>query len=269
MSRGGLPILTYHAIDTTGSVIATDPSWFAETLDALGEAGYHALDLGDWIARGRPDVDRGFAVAFDDGLRSILDVADLLVRHKAPATVFLVTDRMGGDNDWLGQPPAIPRAPLLAWSDLDALASAGFRFAAHGRTHRRLDRCDDAALERELRGSRDAIEQRLGRPCRLLAYPYGRATPRVRRAAIRHFDAAFGTRLDFATAAEDPSHVSRIETHYLRSRRALERLLSGRWGPWLRGRRILRAARRAWPVGCARGGAGRLVGRAHPTKTLM
>jgi peptidoglycan/xylan/chitin deacetylase (PgdA/CDA1 family) len=252
MSRVGLPILTYHAIDTTGSVIATDPAWFAETLDALDEAGYRAVDLGDWLASGRPDVGRGFALAFDDGLRSILDVADLLARHRVPATVFLVTDRMGTDNDWPGQPGGIPRSPLLAWSDLDALAAAGFGFAAHGRTHRRLDRCDDATLERELRGSRDAIEQRLGRPCRLLAYPYGLATARVRRAAMRHYDAAFGTRLDVATAAEDPYHLSRIETHYLRSRRGLDRLLSGRGRHWLRGRRLLRAARGAWTLGVAR-----------------
>lgn len=248
MSGVGLPILTYHAIDTSGSVISTDPSWFAETLDALVEAGFRAVDLGDWVARGRPEVDRGFALTFDDGLRSILDVADVLARHRVPATVFLVSDRMGGDNDWPGQPGTIPRAPLLSWSDLDALAAAGFRFAAHGRTHRRLDRCDDDTLERELRGSRDAIEQRLGRPCRLLAYPYGLATARVRRVARRHFDAAFGTRLDVATAADDPHQLSRIETYYLRSRRVLGRVVSGRARPWLRGRRVLRAARESWPL---------------------
>jgi peptidoglycan/xylan/chitin deacetylase (PgdA/CDA1 family) len=246
MSGAGLPILTYHAIDATGSVISTDPSWFAETLDALVGAGFRAWDLGEWIARGRPEVDRGFALTFDDGLRSILDVADVLARHRVPATVFLVTDRMGKDSDWPGQPRAISRAPLLSWSDLDALAAAGFRFAAHGRTHRRLDRCDDITLERELRGSRDAIEQRLGRPCRLLAYPYGLASARVRRAARRHFDAAFGTRLDVATAADDPYHLSRVETHYLRSRRVLDRFLSGRARPWLRRRRLLRAVRGNW-----------------------
>jgi peptidoglycan/xylan/chitin deacetylase (PgdA/CDA1 family) len=245
MSRPGLPILTYHAIDTTGSVLATDPSWFDATLHRLGEAGYRAVDLGDWIAQGRPDVGLAYALAFDDGLRSILDVADVLARHRATATVFLVSGRMGDDNDWPGQPATIPRTPLLAWSDLGPLAAAGFRFAAHGRTHRRLDRCDDATLEGELRGSRDAIEQRLGRPCRLLAYPYGISTPRVRRAAMRHFDAAFGTRLDVATADEDPSRLSRIEAYYLRSGRGLERLLSGRGHRWLRRRRILRAARRA------------------------
>jgi peptidoglycan/xylan/chitin deacetylase (PgdA/CDA1 family) len=246
MSRGGLPILTYHAIDATGSVVSTERAHFAATLDALLAAGFHAVDLGEWIGQGRPEVGRGFAIAFDDGLRSILDVADELARRWVTATVFLVTDRMGFDSDWPGQPRAIPRAPLLAWSDLVALAAMGFRFGAHGRTHCRLDRCNDRALERELRGSRDAIEQRLGRPCRLLAYPYGLATARVRREAMRHFDAAFGTRLDFATATQDSFHLARIDAYYLRGRRVLDRLLAGRARHWLQGRRILRSARGSW-----------------------
>jgi peptidoglycan/xylan/chitin deacetylase (PgdA/CDA1 family) len=246
MSGGGLPILTYHAIDATQSAISTDRAHFVATLDALVEAGFHSVDLGDWIARGRPEVGRGFALTFDDGLHSILAVAGALVERGLKATIFLVTDRVGRDNDWPGQPRAIPRAPLLGWRDIEALAAAGFAFAAHGRTHRRLDRCDDQTLERELRGSRDAIEQRLGRPCRLLAYPYGLAPARVRRAARCYFDAALGTRLDVSTASQDLFLLSRIETYYLRSRRLLDRLLAGRAGGWLRGRRVLRGARSAW-----------------------
>ena len=242
----GLPILTYHAIDATGSVVSTERAHLAATLDALVEAGFHAVDLAEWIAQGRPDVDHGFALAFDDGLHSILEVADLLASRRVTATVFLVTDRMGSDNDWPAQPKAIPRAPLLAWSDLDALAAAGFRFAAHSRTHARLERCDDQSLECELRGSRDAIEQRLGRPCRLLAYPSGVAPTRVRRVAMRHFDAAFGTRLDVATATQDAFDIARIDAYYLRERRVLDRLLAGRTWHWLQQRRILRAARGSW-----------------------
>jgi peptidoglycan/xylan/chitin deacetylase (PgdA/CDA1 family) len=248
MSRAGLPILMYHAIEAAESVISTGRSWFIATLDALAAADYRAVDLSDWVAQGRPDVKRAFALTFDDGLRSILDVADELSQRRIPATVFLVSGRMGGDNGWPGQPRMIPRAPLLAWSDLDALATAGFQFGAHGQTHRRFDQCDDQALENELRGSRDAIEQKLGRPCPLLAYPYGLATERVRRAAARHFDAAVGTRLDLATAHDDAFDLARIDSHYLRSHGALERLLADRARAWLQGRRVLRAARGAWTL---------------------
>jgi peptidoglycan/xylan/chitin deacetylase (PgdA/CDA1 family) len=245
MTGLGLPILTYHAIDTSGAVTANDPAWFAATLAALAEAGWRSVDLADWIARGRPEIERGFALAFDDGLASVrAAAAEIVARHGFRATVFLVTDRMGTDNAWPGQPAGIPRVPLLAWSDLAALEPAGFSFAAHGRAHARLDRCDDARLDDELRGSRDAIEQRTGRPCRLLAYPYGACDWRVRSAAARHFDAAFGTRLDYSRSFEDVFRLSRIDAHYLRSPRSLRALLDGRWRGWLRWRRTLRNARR-------------------------
>ena len=214
----GLPILTYHAIDPSGAVTATDPARFAETLDALGESGHRAVDLGDWVAAGRPDLALSFAICFDDGLASILDVADLLVRHAIPATVFLVSDRIGRDNAWPGQPLGIPRARLLDRSELAALADRGFRFGSHGRTHARLDRLSAGELEDDLRGSRIEIEQALGRPCPLLAYPYGASNDRVRRGAAGVYDAAFGTRMAYGRAGEDRSDISRIDAYYLRRR---------------------------------------------------
>ena len=57
----------------------------------------------------------------------------------------------------------------------------------------------------------------IGRPCRLLAYPYGSAEPRVRSAAARRYDAAFGTRLAYASAADDRFDIARIDAYYLRS----------------------------------------------------
>jgi peptidoglycan/xylan/chitin deacetylase (PgdA/CDA1 family) len=243
-TRGALPILTYHAIDSTRAVTSTDPSRFAETLDALLEAGFRAVDLGEWVDAGRPLVERGFALAFDDGLRSILGVADRLARLGVPATVFLLSGRIGLDNAWPGQPPGIPRAPLLGRSDLESLARLGVRFGSHGRSHRRFDRLGLRELEDELVGSRDEIEQMVGSRCHLLAYPYGSADARVRRAASRSYAAAFGTRLAYATPDDDLFDVARIDAHYLRSDKALELLIAGRWQGRLAFRRALRAARR-------------------------
>jgi peptidoglycan/xylan/chitin deacetylase (PgdA/CDA1 family) len=249
MTPAGLPILTYHAIDGGGDVLATDPAWFSATMAALHGAGYRTVDLHDWVARGRPAVERGFALTFDDGLRSIRQAAEILSQFDFGATAFLITDRMGGENAWPGQPRAILRRGLLDWSDLASLRAAGVRFAAHTRTHPRLDRCEDRQRIEELRGSRDAIEQRLGEPCRLLAYPYGAASSRVREVARDHFDAAFGTRLDVARPEEDAFDISRIDAYYLRSPRVREALISGDWAGWLRRRRALRGVRRALVAG--------------------
>lgn len=238
-----LPILMYHAFDSSGSVIATDPAWFAETLDALASAGFRSVDLPTWIEQGRPPVDRAFALTFDDGLRSILQAADSLVRHGFSATAFLVTGRMGLDNAWQGQPRGIPRSPLLSWSDLSSLRAAGVRFGAHTRTHPRLDRLDERAVVEELRGSRDDLEQRLGEPCPLIAYPYGIAPARVRRVAVQHFSAGFSTRLDRAQPSEDPMRISRIDSYELRSPRSVRALIEG-GSARFRLRRTMREGRR-------------------------
>ncbi len=178
--RSGLPVLTYHSIDERRSVTATDPLWFAETLVALIEAGYHAVNLDDWLARGRPDEPRGFALAFDDGISSILRVAELVTTLQLPATIFVVCGRVGTDNAWPSQRDDVAIEPLLSWSELESLARLGFQIAAHGLTHAKLGRLDGPSLERELHDSRRLIEDRLGRHCRTLAYPDGESSSRVR-----------------------------------------------------------------------------------------
>ncbi len=253
MVRAGLPVLTYHAIDTRRSVIATDPVWFEETIARLIGAGYRALSLGDWVARGRPDEPGGFAVAFDDGLSSILRVAPVLRRYRVPATVFLVTGRVGADNAWPGQRGDVAIEPLLSWSELSELAATGFEIAAHGVTHTPFDRLDDASLERELRESRATIEDRLGRPCRLLAYPNGTSSQRVRLASARQFDAGFGTVLGYSDVNQDLFNLWRLDAYYLRSQRVLNALIANRARPWLRWRRTLRTVRRQVLSGGAKG----------------
>lgn len=242
-ATGPLPVLTYHAIDAGRGPTSTDPSRFAETLDALLGAGFRAVDLGEWVEAGRPPVCRGFAIAFDDGLRSILGVADRLARLAVPATVFLPSARIGAHNDWPGQPRWVPRARILGRSDLESLTRLGFRFGSHGRTHRRLDRLSPLTLHNELAGSRDEIEQAVGSRCPLVAYPYGAAGPRVREAASKVYAAGFGTRLAYARSVDDPFDVARIDAFYLRARGAIGCLVSGRWRGRLAFRRALRAVR--------------------------
>lgn len=240
----GLPILTYHSLDPSGSVISTDPAWFAATMAELAAHGYRTVDLAEWIASGMPPVARRFAITFDDGLRSTLRAADVLARHGFAATAFLATDRMGLDNAWPGQPRAIPRFEVLTWAEALELRAAGVRLAAHSKTHPHLNQIDDAAIDAELTGSRSAIESRTGEPCRLLAYPYGAHDRRVRRIAARHFDAAFGTRLARASGWDDRFDLARIDAYELRTPRALASLIAGTESRRFRLRRAARAARR-------------------------
>jgi peptidoglycan/xylan/chitin deacetylase (PgdA/CDA1 family) len=71
----------------------------------------------------------------------------------------------------------------MSREELGRLADAGWEIGSHSRTHPRLIELDDAALEQELRGSREDCERLMAAPCLSIAYPYGATDPRVQRAA--------------------------------------------------------------------------------------
>jgi peptidoglycan/xylan/chitin deacetylase (PgdA/CDA1 family) len=77
---------------------------------------------------------------------------------------------------------------------LGELAEAGWEIGSHTCTHPHLDRVsDDAQLRAELVESKATVEERLGRDCATLAYPYGEYDERVIAAAEAAGYAAAGT----------------------------------------------------------------------------
>jgi peptidoglycan/xylan/chitin deacetylase (PgdA/CDA1 family) len=140
-----------------------------------------------------PPFPRTLAVTFDDAYRSNLELGlPVLTAHDAPATVFAPTDWVGserpmrwpGIEEWAGGPHE-DELLCLGWDGLGELAERGWEVGSHTRSHPRLPQAGDAALERELGDSRRLIEERLGRPCHALAYPYGDSDERVVRATAR------------------------------------------------------------------------------------
>ena len=76
----------------------------------------------------------------------------------------------------------------LDWSQVEEMARHDVEMGAHTVSHPELPGLDDAVLRREIRDSKDAIEQRLGRPVTSFCYPRGRFDDRVER----EVDAAVG-----------------------------------------------------------------------------
>ena len=146
MTAGGLPILTYHAIDASGAVTSTDPARFAETLDALLEAGFRAVDLGDWIAAGRPAGRRRASpwpstTACGRSSGSPTGWPAWRSRRRSSSS----PTGSGSTTPGPASPAASPGPASSAGRTSKSLARLGFRFGSHGRSHARLDRL---ALER-------------------------------------------------------------------------------------------------------------------------
>ena len=215
-----VPILTYHSLDDSGSVISVSPPAFRAHMQALRDKGFSGIALGrlldGWEGRA-PLPPRPVVLTFDDAFRSFADTArPVLEGARFGATVFAVAGRCGGTNDWPGQLARVPRLPLLSAADLRDAAAAGFEIGSHGLTHAALDGLSPAEAEREVVGSKRALEDALGRPVEVLAYPYGRSGAAVRVLAAAHYRASCGVQMAAARAGHDRHALPRIDVYYLR-----------------------------------------------------
>lgn len=141
---------------------------FRAQMLALAGAGLRGTSLGR--ARALGDA-RSFAVTFDDGCETDwTDAAPVLCELGFGATFFVVAGFLG-------------RPGHLAPAHVRALADAGFEIGSHTLWHRPLTALAPREVERELTGSRAALEDVVGGPVVHLSCPHGRWSPAVAAAA--------------------------------------------------------------------------------------
>jgi peptidoglycan/xylan/chitin deacetylase (PgdA/CDA1 family) len=156
------------------------PEQFERQLAALIGWGYTPIALEDWLDfraghRGLPRQPIG--LTFDDGYRSSYDIVWPLLRHyNATATMFLVTDCIGGTNRWDRDEL---QEPLLNAREIAAMQAGGIHFGSHTCTHRALVDLSVAEALEELTRSRERLEELLRCPVVTLAYPYNKHNARI------------------------------------------------------------------------------------------
>jgi len=104
----------------------------------------------------------------------------------------------------------------LDWPEVREMSRFGIAFGSHSMTHANLTRLDDASLDRELRGSLDALRSHEGiNWVPVLAYPNGDHTAAVARAArAAGFEAAVTTRPGLETKrTADLFTLKRVAVH--------------------------------------------------------
>jgi len=199
LGLGRVPmILMYHGVAEVAedpNQLCVAPSRFGAQMTALRRLGLRGVAIGTLVDAMRAGRQRGLVgITFDDGYVNVLEAAlPELTRHGFTASVFIISGRLGGTNEW----DEGPSWPLLAASQVRELAAAGMEIGSHGTTHVRLAGLKPGELETEVAGSRASLGELMGKPVRGFAYPYG-SMDATARCAVH--DAGY----DYACAVETP-----------------------------------------------------------------
>jgi peptidoglycan/xylan/chitin deacetylase (PgdA/CDA1 family) len=177
------PILMYHAVADVPEdpdMLCVSPARFAAQMTWLARRGLRGVGIGTLAGAMRAGRQRGLVgITFDDGYSSVLENAlPVLRRHGFAATAYVISDRIGGTNEW----DEGPAWPLMTAGQINELATAGIEIGSHAATHVRLAGASPAQLADEVGGSRARLAGLLGTEVRGFAYPYGSMDAAARQA---------------------------------------------------------------------------------------
>ena len=190
------------------------PQQFEAQVELLRRSGFNSITEEDLVAArrsARPLPGRPVMITFDDGYEDLAEVAWPVLRRRGfTATVFVVSDHVGGRADWDAGYGAAGR--LMGWDTLRRLADEGLQVGAHGATHRPLTELGTEAVYLELLRPRRAIEAELGRTPLSFCYPHGAWDDRVSIAASQcGYELAYSCSAGPSPLTEYPFALSRIE----------------------------------------------------------
>jgi peptidoglycan/xylan/chitin deacetylase (PgdA/CDA1 family) len=145
---------------------------FEQQMRFLSQKGFRCLSLSDAITnwqQDKPQPERSFVLTFDEGYIDTYENASPILRKFGfTATIFVVVKPVEDGNKG-----------YLSWQEMRELAQNHFTFGSHTLTHPRLTKLDNMTIMQELYESKKIIEDRLGLPVDLLAYPYGDSNERI------------------------------------------------------------------------------------------
>lgn len=174
--RRFMTILLFHRvtdeIPVDGLTVTTE--WFRGFCQVMHDR-YNVVSVGELCrilhARENPPQ-RTVAITFDDSYRDNLPAARVLAEHNLPATFFVPTRYIDTDHvfDW---DVGLKKMPNLTWDDLREMQALGHEIGSHSVTHPDFGVIGADQARAELVESKSVLEEKLGRPVRYFAYPYG------------------------------------------------------------------------------------------------
>jgi peptidoglycan/xylan/chitin deacetylase (PgdA/CDA1 family) len=170
------------------------PEAFEAQMQQLKDKNINVIPMQDFLAwrRGEKAIPpKSAIITFDDGWKSQYDVAwPILKKFNYPVTLFIYTEGI--------RPGHFSGGESMGWEHLAEMRDAGVDIQGHTATHSDLRKPYDKVakkklspeeyeewLQKELGGSKQMIEQKLGVKVNCLAVPYGFHNDHVRDVTIK------------------------------------------------------------------------------------
>jgi len=171
-------IITFHRVNdrAVGDNLACDLEMFEEYCRYFSDH-FRVIPLHELLEKlvmERP-LSRELVITFDDGYQDNYKFATPVLKSlDLPATFFLTSRFIGTEIVpwWDGRQGV--RHPWMTWDEVRWLHAEGFEIGAHTRTHANLAEICGSEARDEILGSRRDLEDQLGAPVELFAYPYGK-----------------------------------------------------------------------------------------------
>lgn len=180
MSNRTIAILAFHKIGEPApggwkSWFYIPEETFTGQMKFLHDNGWQVINVLTFLqGLTEPDAlpERSALITFDDGYRSVREIAlPVLRRFGYPAVIFVPTGYIGQYN--MFDDGIEPREAICDWDDLHELTSHRVSVQSHGVSHRRFSEISLGEQKEELIRSKSVLENNLGTPVELIAFPYG------------------------------------------------------------------------------------------------
>lgn len=177
-SRPAVPILTWHSIAAAGDGFTVPPDQFGAELDALQDRPTISLHR---LLEGAPPQ-RAVVLTFDDGAQDAFTVALPELRRRGMRGTFFIVTGLVGDDEAHRRIEGGVR--YLIWPEVLQLLRSGMEIGSHSVDHARLPDLPAGRVREELVQSKRALEEHLGAPVEVFAYPFNSVRSEVREAVI-------------------------------------------------------------------------------------
>jgi peptidoglycan/xylan/chitin deacetylase (PgdA/CDA1 family) len=218
-----IPILMYHKVGTpvqskADTFLNVSTRSFARQMRLLARLGRQGITLAEAVEGlfyHGPLPRRPFCITFDDAYRSVAEnAAPVLEEVGWPATVFVATAYVGGENAW-DEVNGKPLLPVMDWRRLRALQHMGWEIAGHTRSHARLEQLEDEAALEDMKNGQADLKDKLDCEARTFCYPYGSLNERTPVLAQRTgFIGACTTQSGLARSDSNPFLLPRVKIAY-------------------------------------------------------